>query len=114
MSGKRYPEEFKLAAVRQITEGGHSTSSVAKRLDVTVDSLYAWVKKYWPDSAVHQTKSAEQTELSKLRNELKRVMEERDLLKKKPRHTSRSRPTEVCLYSGASRLFADQMAVSDA
>ena len=82
MSGKRYPEEFKLAAVRQITEGGYSASSVAKRLDVTVDSLYAWVKKYGPDSAVHQARSAEQAELSKLRKELKRVTEERDLLKK--------------------------------
>jgi transposase len=82
MSGKRYPEEFKLAAVQQITDGGHSVSSVAKRLDVTVDSLYAWVTKYGPDSATHQAKSAEQSELQKLRKELKRVTEERDLLKK--------------------------------
>jgi transposase len=82
MSSKRYPEEFKLAAVQQITDGGHSVSSVAKRLDVTVDSLYAWVKKYGPDSATHQAKSAEQAELQKLRKELKRVTEERDLLKK--------------------------------
>jgi transposase len=82
MSSKRYPEEFKLAAVQQITDGGHSVSSVAKRLDVTVDSLYAWVKKYGPDSVKHQAKSAEQAELQKLRKELKRVTEERDLLKK--------------------------------
>jgi transposase len=82
MSSKRYPEEFKLAAVQQITDGGHSVSSVAKRLDVTVDSLYAWVKKYGPDSGTHQAKSAEQAELQKLRKELKRVTEERDLLKK--------------------------------
>ena len=41
MSGKRYPEEFKLAAVQQVTEAGHSISSVARRLDVTVDSLHA-------------------------------------------------------------------------
>ena len=42
MSAKRYPEEFKLAAVRQITEGGYTVSDVARRLDVTADSLYAW------------------------------------------------------------------------
>ncbi len=82
MSGKRYPEEFKLAAVRQITEGGYAVSDVAKRLDVTVDSLYAWVKKFGPDATVHQTKHAEQAELNRLRKELKRVTEERDLLKK--------------------------------
>lgn len=39
MSGKCYPEELKLAADRQITEGGYAVSDVAKRLDVTVDSL---------------------------------------------------------------------------
>jgi transposase len=82
MSAKRYPEEFKLAAVRQITEGGYAVSEVARRLDVTVDSLYAWVKKYGPDAAVYQSKNAEQAELNQLRKELKRVTEERDLLKK--------------------------------
>lgn len=82
MSGKRYPEEFKLAAVRQITECGYAVSDVSKRLDVTVDSLYTWIRKYGPDSAAYQAKSAEQTELHRLRKELKRVTEERDLLKK--------------------------------
>ncbi len=28
MSGKRYPEEFKIEAVRQVVERGHSVSSV--------------------------------------------------------------------------------------
>lgn len=41
MSGKRYPEEFEIAAVLQITEGGYTVSEVARRLDVMVDSLYA-------------------------------------------------------------------------
>lgn len=82
MSAKRYPEEFKLSAVRQITEGGYVVSEVARRLDVTVDSLYAWVKKYGPDAVTYQTKNSEQTELTQLRKELKRVTEERDLLKK--------------------------------
>ncbi len=76
MSGKRYPEEFKLAAVHQITEGGYTASDVVKRLDVTVDSLYAWVKKYGLNAAVNQTKHAEQAELIQLRKELKRVTEE--------------------------------------
>ena len=82
MSGKRYPEEFKIAAIRQITEGGYAISEVATRLDVTTHSLYSWLKKYGPDSAQYQAKTAEQTELNRLRKELKRVTEERDLLKK--------------------------------
>ena len=82
MSSKRYPEEFRIAAIRQITEGGYAVSDVARRLDVTTHSLYSWLKKYGPESATYQAKTAEQAELSRLRKELKRVTEERDLLKK--------------------------------
>lgn len=44
MSGKRYPEEFKIKAVKQVVERGHSVSNVATRLDITTHSLYAWIK----------------------------------------------------------------------
>ena len=50
MSSKRYPEEFKIEAVRQVTDRGHSVAQVASRLGVTTHSLYAWLKKYGPDS----------------------------------------------------------------
>ena len=39
MSGKRYPEEFKTEAVKQVIDRGHSVSSVATRLDITTLSL---------------------------------------------------------------------------
>jgi transposase len=32
MSSKRYPEEFKIEAVRQVVERGHSVAEVASRL----------------------------------------------------------------------------------
>lgn len=35
MSGKRYPEEFKIEVVKQIVERGHSVSSVVTRLGIT-------------------------------------------------------------------------------
>ena len=82
MSAKRYPEEFKLAAVRQITEGGYAVSEVARRLDVTVDSLYAWVKKYEQPEPVRIAAADQQATIKKLQAELKRVTEERDILKK--------------------------------
>lgn len=40
MSSKRYPEEFKIEAVK-VVDRGHSVSSVATRLDITTHSLYA-------------------------------------------------------------------------
>lgn len=82
MSSKRYPEEFKIEAVKQVTDRGHSVADVAKRLDVTTHSLYAWIKKYGPDSTEYQAKSDEQAEIRRLKKELKRVTEERDILKK--------------------------------
>ena len=53
MSGKRYPEEFKIEAVKQVVDRGHSVSSVATRLDITTHSLYAWIKKHGPDSSTN-------------------------------------------------------------
>ena len=44
MSGKRYPEEFKIEAVKQVVDRGYSVASVATRLDITTHSLYAWIK----------------------------------------------------------------------
>ena len=82
MSAKRYPEEFKIEAVKQVVDRGHSVSDVAKRLDVTTHSLYTWVKKYGPDSKQHNEFSDAQAEIRRLQKELKRTTEERDLLKK--------------------------------
>ena len=82
MSSKRYPDEFKIEAVRQVTERGHRVAEVASRLGVTTHSLYAWLKKYGPDAELNQVKANEQAEIKRLQKELKRVTEERDILKK--------------------------------
>lgn len=82
MSSKRYPEEFKREAVRQVTDRGHSVAQVASRLGVTTHSLYAWLRKYGSQSSEHQAKVNDQAEIRRLQNELKRVTEERDILKK--------------------------------
>ncbi|WP_431625562.1 IS3 family transposase [Enterobacter chengduensis] len=82
MSGKRYPEEFKIEAVKQIVDRGYSVASVATRLDITTHSLYAWIKKYGPDSSTHKEQSDAQAEIRRLQKELKRVTDERDIFKK--------------------------------
>ena len=46
MSGKRYTDEFKIEAVKQVTERNYKLSDVADRLGVTTKSLYAWVARY--------------------------------------------------------------------
>ena len=46
MSGKRYTEEFKVAAVNQVVERGHPAAEVAERLGVSIHSIYVWTKRY--------------------------------------------------------------------
>ncbi|EBK5066646.1 IS3 family transposase [Salmonella enterica] len=82
MSGKRYPEEFKIEAVKQVVDRGYSVSSVATCLDITTHTLYAWIKKYGPDSSTNKEQSDAQAEILRLQKELKRVTDERDIFKK--------------------------------
>ena len=63
MSEKRYTEEFKIEAVRQVVERGHSIVEVASRLGTKTHSLYAWKNKYGANSGEHQAKISEQVEI---------------------------------------------------
>ena len=80
-SGKRYTEEFKIEAVKQVTERGHGIYSVAARLGITHTSLYKWIKRYG-NGPVQEVITDQQTEINRLKAELQRVTEERDILKK--------------------------------
>ena len=81
MSGKRYPQEFKIEAVKQITERGYKVADVAKRLGVTPKSLGDWVTRYGGTGSSHHVLTDQQNEIRKLKAELRRVTEERDILK---------------------------------
>lgn len=82
MSSKRYPEEFKIEAVKQVTERGYPVSDVATRIGVSQHSLYQWIKLYGMPEAERQETQGQTAEIRRLKAELKRVTEERDILKK--------------------------------
>lgn len=82
MSGKRYTDEFKIEAVKQVTERGFSTGEVAVRLGVTPHSLYGWVKRFSKPDVVRRAEQDQSVEVRRLKAELRRVTEERDILKK--------------------------------
>ena len=82
MSGKRYTEEFKIEAVKQVTERGHPAMEVAARLGVSAHSLYQWTMRYSAPPTERQKADDQQVEMRRLKAELKRVTEERDILKK--------------------------------
>ena len=88
MTGKRkvYTPEFKLQAVKMITEQKLSVAEVARRLDVTENRLHDWKKAVAKKGADAFPGSGHLTPLEeenrKLRAEVKRLEMERDILKK--------------------------------
>jgi transposase len=82
MSGKRYTDEFKIEAVRQVTEHGRPVVEVAQRLGITSHSLYAWKKTLAKPKVVQRAELDQSAEVRRLKAELKRMTEERDILKK--------------------------------
>ena len=84
MGQQRYTPEFKDEAVRQVTERGYSATEVASRLGVSAHSLYKWIKAASPSKL--EKRDDELLEMKrenlKLRSDLRRAQEERDILKK--------------------------------
>ena len=81
MGKGNFSEEFKRDAVRQITERGHPVAEVSQRLGVSLHSLYAWRKKF-SKTATDSGEDDQAAEVRRLKRELTRVTEERDILKK--------------------------------
>lgn len=79
--GKRYTQQFKEEAVKQIVERGYSVAEVAERLGISTKSLYDW-KATMHGSSKQIKFDDNQAEIARLKAELMRVTEERDILKK--------------------------------
>ena len=81
MGKPRFTEDFKIDAIKQITERGHSVVDVSKRLGVSTHSLYGWIKRYGVPSA-NTGMDDQASDIRRLKQELAMVTEERDILKK--------------------------------
>jgi len=84
MSSQRFAPEFKDEAVRQVLERGYPVTEVAQRLGVSAHSLYKWIKAVKPNKTdQHASELVEaKSEILRLRAQLRRTEEERDILKK--------------------------------
>ena len=83
---RSFSREFKVEAVRMVTEGGHSLAQVARDLDIRPEILRRWRRQLEEDPeqafpGVGQRK-AQDEEMWQLRRKLDRVTTERDILKK--------------------------------
>lgn len=81
MSKINFTDEFKLGAVKQVTERGYSVADVSRRLGMSTHSLYSWMKRYNVSSKL-TVQNDQSSEIRRLKQELSRVTEERDILKK--------------------------------
>ena len=79
--GKRYIEEFKIEAVKHISERGYSVNEVAERLGIKTKTLCNWRNQIAGNKIVRPS-SDDSVRIARLEADLKRVTEERDILKK--------------------------------
>ena len=83
-NSKQYTEEFRAEAVKQVIERGFTVVDVAARIGIPRHTLYGWVQaaKKTIRAAGTFTAPSDQAEIRRLKAELRRVTEERDILKK--------------------------------
>lgn len=81
---RRFDREFKRETVRLVTVGGQSVGEVARDLGLRPDMVRRWLKQFEKDAekAFPGEGRARDEEMVRLRRELRRVTEERDILKK--------------------------------
>ena len=79
---KRFERDFKISAVKMVTEGGHKASEVARSLGIHPNQLYNWKQKFSNQGDKAFPGKGHLTELAALQRKLREVEMERDILKK--------------------------------
>jgi transposase len=82
-----YTKEFKLEAIRLMNESDRPASSIAMELGIRRNQLYKWKAQMAKTGDVASSKKGrpmkeDQSEVARLRQELKRLKEENEILKK--------------------------------
>jgi transposase len=94
----RFSKEFKLEAVRLLELGQKPATQLALELGIARNKLYKWQEQLGKVGKEHAFKGPgrkpedERSETERLRAELKRVTEERDILKKAAAYFAKELP----------------------
>lgn len=94
MAKRRFTREFKVSAVKLVSEQGYSVPEAAKSLGVDPGSIRGWLKKFGSEAGNGATGSegAIKSELRRLREENKRLRLEREILKKATAFFAKEQP----------------------
>ena len=79
---KRFDRDFKISAVKMVTEGGHKATEVARSLGIHQNQLYSWKRKFGDQGDKAFPGKGNLSEMAALRRKLREVEMERDILKK--------------------------------
>lgn len=82
---KFYTLDFKKSSAQLAATSEKSVAQIARELGVNVNTLHGWVKKYYSSTnsiSAASNQSDIHEELKKLRKEVARLRQERDILKK--------------------------------
>jgi transposase len=92
MSNRKYTEEFKAEAIKQVTERGYKVKEVSERLGISSKSLYLWLRlaRKSKGKQGHGSDKELRQENLRLKSELRRAEEERDILKKAAAYFARA------------------------
>jgi transposase len=81
----RYDSEFKESSVKLALRNDHPVSQTAEELGINVNTLHTWINKYRNKGGLSTKKTEDPhlyDQLKDLRKENRRLVEERDILKK--------------------------------
>ena len=85
MPSKRYDEQFKIEAAKLVREQGYTVKKAAQSLGVDFGSIRRWVREFGPTPSLptsDATTEQLQRENTQLREQNRRLLMEREILKK--------------------------------
>jgi transposase len=112
----QYTDEYRRDAVAMIESEGLTTAEVGRRLGVNANLLRKWRNKYGKRSKSQEVQSDLEAENRRLRDEVRRLQMEREILKKAaarrngglngPMGPLRTKRTEISVHFGACESVA--------
>ena len=79
---KRFDKEFKISAVKMVTEEGQKAAEVARSLGIHANMIYSWKRKYTESGDKAFVGKGHLTEMAALRRKLRSTELDLEILKK--------------------------------
>ena len=109
---KQYTDEYRAGAVKLVTEEGYSIAEAARNLGLNANMLGRWKRELSDHEDQRQLAVNEKAELKRLREEIRRLKMEREILKNRSRATTAHRTeTRAPLHWRSARTMTVSLLV---